>query len=52
MSVIHDEKEKRENLKRKTRMKRKEKKKKQPKKGGKKKLILNLTIPSRRGRKK
>ncbi len=52
MGAIHDRKEKQENLKRKTRMKRKEQKKKRPKKGGKKKITLNLTIPSRKGRKK
>lgn len=52
MGALHDGKEKLENIKRETRMKRKEKKKKQPKKGGKKKFSLQLTIPSRRGRKK
>jgi len=48
--VIHDGKEKTENLKRRTRMKRSEEKKRQPKKSGKKKPSLKLTIPSRRGR--
>jgi hypothetical protein len=52
MSVLHDGKEKRENLEREARMKRKGQKKKRAKKGGKKKTSLHLTIPSRRGRRK
>jgi len=52
MGVLHNGKEKSENLKRKTRMKRKEQRKRPPKKSGKGKLSLRLTIPSRRGRRK
>jgi len=52
MGVTHNGKEKFENLIRKTRMKRSEKKKRPPRKGEKNKLLLRLTIPSRRGRRK
>lgn len=52
MGVPQNGKEKSENLIRRTRMKRKEQKKRPPRKGGKKKLSLKLTIPSRRGRRK
>ena len=52
MGVIHDGKEKLENLARRTRMKRSEKKKRQPVKSGEEKPALKLTIPSRRGRRK
>jgi hypothetical protein len=52
MGVPHNGKEKFENLIRRTRMKRSEQKKRQPRKGEKKKLLLQLTIPSRRGRRK
>ncbi|MBN1223940.1 MAG: hypothetical protein JXB23_11895 [Candidatus Aminicenantes bacterium] len=52
MGIPHNGKEKHENLIRKTRMKRSEKKKSPPRKGEKNKLSLQLTIPSRRGRRK
>ena len=52
MSVLHKGKEKVENLIRRTRMKRSEQKKRPPRKGEKNKLELQLTIPSRRGRRK
>ena len=52
MSVLQEGKGKLENQERKARMKRKEQKKKQTKKGGKKKPLLQLTIPSRRGKRK
>ena len=52
MGVSHNGKEKFENLIRKTRMKRSEQKKRPPRKGEKNKLVLQLTIPSRRGRRK
>jgi len=52
MGVTHNGKEKFENLIRKTRMKRREQKKRPPRKGEKNKLLLQLTIPSRRGRRK
>lgn len=52
MGTLGDGKEKAENIARKARMKRSEQKKKRPKAGGKKKMQLKLTIPSRRGRKK
>ncbi len=52
MGVLHNGKEKFENLIRRTRMKRSEQKKRPPKKGEKNKLLLQLTIPSRRGRRK
>jgi hypothetical protein len=52
MGVLHNGKEKFENLIRRTRMKRSEQKKRPPRKGGKNKLLLHLTIPSRRGRRK
>ncbi len=53
MGVPHNGKEKFENLIRKARMKRSEQKKRPPRKGEKNKLLLQLTIPSRRvGRKK
>jgi hypothetical protein len=53
MGVLHNGKEKVENLIRRTRMKRSEQKKRPPRKGEKNKLLLQLTIPSRRrGRKK
>ena len=53
MGVLHNGKEKVENLIRRTRMKRSEQKKRPPRKGEKNKLVLKLTIPSRRrGRKK
>jgi len=52
MGVLHNGKEKVENLIRKTRMKRSEQKKRPPRKGGKNKLLLQRTIPSRRGRRK
>ncbi len=49
---VQNEKEKLENLKRRTRMKRNEEKKRQTRKSGKNKPALKLTIPSRRRRKK
>jgi len=52
MGVLHNGKEKVENLIRRTRMKRSEQKKRPPKKGKKNKLLLQLTIPSRRGKRK
>ena len=52
MGVLHNGKEKLENLKRKTRIQRNEQKKSQSGKSEKNKLILQLTIPSRRGRRK
>jgi len=52
MGLLHNGKEKVENLSRRTRMKRSEQKKKPPRKGGKNKLLLKLTIPSSRGRRK
>jgi len=51
MGVLHNGKEKFENLIRRTRMKRNEQKK-ISKKGRKNKPLLQLTIPSRRGRRK
>ncbi len=52
MGVLHDGKEKLENLKRQTRIHRNEQKKSTAEKSDKNKLILQLTIPSRRGRRK
>ncbi len=52
MGGLHNEKEKSDNLRRRTRMKRSEQKKRLPRKSGKNKLVLQLTIPSRRGRRK
>jgi hypothetical protein len=52
MGVLHNGKEKLENLIRKTRIQRNEQKKSTPRKSEKNKLILQLTIPSRRGRRK
>jgi hypothetical protein len=52
MGLLHNGKEKVENLTRKTRMKRSEQKKRPPRKGEKNKLLLQLTIPSRKGRRK
>ncbi len=52
MGVLHNGKEKFDNLIRRTRMKRSEQKKRPPRKSGKNKLLLQLTIPSRRGRRK
>jgi hypothetical protein len=52
MGVLHNGKEKRENLTRKNRMKRSEQKKRQPGKSGKNRPSIKLTIPSRRGRRK
>jgi len=52
MGVPHNGKEKSENLIRRARMKRSEQKKRPQKKGEKTKLSLQLTIPSRRGRRK
>ena len=52
MGVLHNGKEKFENLIRRNRMKKSEQKKKPPRKRGKSMLLLQLTIPSRRGRKK
>jgi hypothetical protein len=52
MGVLHNGKEKDENIARKARMKRSELKKKQPRKSEKNKPSLKLTIPSRRGRRK
>ena len=52
MGVLHKGKEKVENIARKARMKRSEQKKRPPRKGEKNKLELQLTIPSRRGRRK
>jgi hypothetical protein len=52
MGVLHDGKEKLENLTRRARMKRSEQKKRPPGKSGKNKTSLKLTIPSRRGRRK
>ena len=52
MEGLHDGKEKFENLIRKTRIQRSEHKKRTQKKSEKNKIILQLTIPSRRGRRK
>ncbi len=52
MGALHSGKEKFDNLIRRTRMKRSEQKKRPPRKSGKNKLLLQLTIPSRRGRRK
>lgn len=52
MGVPNSGKEKLENLMRRTRMKRSEKKKRPPRKGEKNKVSLQLTIPSRRGKRK
>jgi len=52
MGVPRNGKEKLENLIRRTRMKRSEQKKRPPRKDEKDKLLLQLTIPSRRGRRK
>jgi hypothetical protein len=52
MGVLQTGKERFENLIRKTRMKRSEEKKSPPRKHGKNKLLLQLTIPSRRGTRK
>ena len=52
MGVLHNEKEKLENLIRKTRIQRSEQKKSTQRKSEKNKLILQLTIPSRRGKRK
>jgi len=52
MGVLHNGKEKFENLTRIKRMKRSEQKKRPPRKGEKNKPFLQLTIPSRRRRKK
>jgi len=52
MGVLHNGKEQFENLIRRTRMKRSEEKKRPLRKSGKNKLLLQLTIPSRRGRRK
>jgi len=52
MGGLHIGKEKFDNIIRRTRMKRSEQKKRPPKKSGKNKLLLKLTIPSRRGRRK
>jgi len=52
MAVLKTGKERFENITRKTRMKRSEDKKRPPRTREKNKLLLQLTIPSRRGRKK
>ena len=52
MGVLHNGKEKFENLIRRDRMKRSEQKKRPPRKSGKNKPLLKLTIPSRQGRRK
>jgi len=52
MGVLQSGKERFENLKRKTRMKRSEEDRRPPRKHEKNKLLLQLTIPSRRGRRK
>jgi len=52
MGVLHNGKEKFENIIRRTRMKRSEQKKRPPRKSEKNKLLLQRTIPSRRGRRK
>ena len=52
MGVLHNGKEKFENLIRRTRMKRSEQKRRPPRKSGKKKPLLKLTIPSRQGKRK
>ncbi len=52
MGGLHNGKEKSDNLIRRARMKRSEQKKRPPRKGGKNKPLLQLTIPSRRGRRK
>ncbi len=52
MGSLHKGKEKFENLIRRNRMKKSEQKKKPSRKLEKNKLLLKLTIPSRRGRKK
>jgi hypothetical protein len=49
MGVLQIGKERLENLTRKTRMKRSADKKRPPRKRGKNRLLLQLTIPSRRG---
>jgi len=52
MGGLHNGKEKSDTLIRRTRMKKSEQKKRPPRKSGKNKLLLQLTIPSRRGRRK
>ncbi len=52
MGGLHNEKEKSDSLIRRNRMKRNEQKKRPQRKSGKNKLLLQLTIPSRRGRRK
>jgi len=52
MGILQTWKERFENLKIKTRMKRGEEKRRPPRKREKNKLLLQLTIPSRRGRRK
>ncbi len=52
MGGLHSGKEKFDNIIRRTRIKRSEQKKRPPRKSGKNKLLLKLTIPSRRGRRK
>lgn len=52
MGGLHNGKEKVDSLIGRTRMKKSEQKKRPPRKSGKNKLLLKLTIPSRRGRRK
>ena len=52
MGVLHNGKEKFENLIRRTRMKRSEQKRRPPRKSEKNKPLLKLTIPSRQGKRK
>ncbi len=52
MGVLRKGKERLENRTRRARMKRSEQKKRPPRKGEKNKLLLQLTIPSRRARRK
>ena len=52
MGVLHTGKERFENLSRKTKWEKDKQEKRSPRKLGKNKLLLQLTIPSRRGRRK
>ncbi len=52
MGGLHNGKEKSDSIIRRIRMKKREQKKRPPRKSGKNKILLKLTIPSRRGRRK
>jgi len=52
MGVLHNGKERLENLFRKNRMERSKRKRRPPRKRGKSKLLIRQTIPSRRGGRK